>query len=209
MNIHFIGIGGFGMSGLAEYAKLNGHCVSGSDLVKTNITLRLESLGIKVFYNQSEDNIGGGIDLAVYSSAVKKDNPEYSKCVKENIKLLRRADYLGELVNEKFLIAVSGTHGKTSTTAMIAKVLLDNNIDPVVFVGGTVDFLSGGTAHAGKSNVAVVEADEYDRSFLTLKPDVIIITSLEQDHSDIYKDLDDLKNTFKEFINNKKLSRSN
>jgi UDP-N-acetylmuramate--alanine ligase len=144
----------------------------------------------------------------VYSSAVPYDNPEMIKAKESHIKTIRRAELLGEIVNDKFLIAVSGTHGKTTTTAMIAKVLVDAGLDPLVFVGGNVKLFEGGASRIGEGKFAVVEADEYDRSFLTLTPNIAVITSIDEDHLDIYKDLNDIKNTFKEFCGNSKQGAS-
>jgi UDP-N-acetylmuramate--alanine ligase len=202
--IHFIGIGGIGMSGLAEYLAKNGYDVSGSDSVLSELTDRLLNFGVNIFEGHSEKNLSADTDLVVYSAAIKEDNPELAKARKLNITSVKRARMLGEIVNDKFLIAVSGTHGKTSTTAMIAKIMIDCNLDPTVFVGGTIDFLEDGNSRIGKGIYAVVEADEYDRSFLTLKPDIAVITNIDLDHTDIYKDLGDLKNTFGEFLKNGK-----
>lgn len=198
--IHFIGIGGIGMSGIAEYLARNGYEVTGSDLIASEITGKLAKSGIEIFTGHKESNLPGDTDLVVYSAAVKEDNPEFAKAKALGIKAVKRAAMLGEIVNDKILIAVSGTHGKTSTTAMLAKILIDCNLDPTVFVGGTIDFLEYGNSRIGNGKYAVVEADEYDRSFLTLKPDYIIITNIDLDHTDIYSGLDDLKNTFVEFI---------
>lgn len=198
--IHFIGIGGIGMSGIAEYLVKKGFVVSGSDSTSTGLTDRLSDLDVKIFSGHKEENLSDDTDLVVYSAAIKEDNPELAKAIKFGIKSVKRAKMLGEIVNDDFLIAVSGTHGKTSTTAMIAKILIDCDLDPTIFVGGTIDFLEGGNSRIGKGKFAVVEADEYDRSFLTLKPDIAIVTNIDLDHTDIYKDLDDLKNTFKKFI---------
>ncbi len=206
MKYHFIGIGGIGMSGLAEYLAEKGHTVTGSDTTATVITERLEKTGIKVYYGHSESNLPEDTDIVVYTSAVKDRNPELQKAKELNIEFIKRAEMLGRIVNDKYLIAVSGTHGKTTTTAMIAKVLIEDGLDPTVFVGGSVDFLEGGASRTGKGKIAVVEADEYDRSFLTLRPDIIVITNLEKDHSDIYKNIEELKMTFKEFINLRKES---
>lgn len=206
MKYFFIGIGGIGMSGLAEYLAAKGHYVCGSDSTRTIITERLERLGIKIFYGHDESNLPDDTDIVVYTSAVKSDIPELKKAKELNIEFIKRAEMLGRIVNDKYLIAVSGTHGKTSTTAMIAKVMVEDGLDPTVFVGGSVDFLEGGASRTGKGNIAIVEADEYDRSFLTLKPDIIVITNLEKDHSDIYKNIEELKMTFKEFINLRKES---
>ncbi len=203
-NIHFIGIGGIGMSGLAEYYLRNGYKVSGSDLTPSPITNRLKELGAEIYIGHSENNVKSTADAVVYSSAIPMDNPEIIKAKEFHTRIVRRAELLGEIVNDKYLIAVAGTHGKTTTTAMIAKVIADAGLDPLVFVGGNVKLFEGGASRIGKGRYAVVEADEYDRSFLTLKPDIAVITSIDEDHLDIYKDLNDIKNTFKEFCANAK-----
>ncbi|MCX6165030.1 MAG: UDP-N-acetylmuramate--L-alanine ligase [Ignavibacteriae bacterium] len=203
-NIHFIGIGGIGMSGIAEYLVRKGFTVSGSDSTFSEITHKLSAIGVKIFEGHNESNLSEDTDLVVYSAAIKDDNPELFKARNLGINTIKRAKMLGEIVNDKKLIAVSGTHGKTSTTAMIAKILIDCNLDPTVFVGGTTDFLEGGNSRIGNGEYAVVEADEYDRSFLTLKPDFAVITNIDLDHTDIYKNLDDLKNSFSEFLSNGK-----
>lgn len=199
--VHFIGIGGIGMSGIAEYLAKNNYVVSGSDAYKTDITERLKSFGIKIFEGHSSDYLDSDTELVIYSAAVKEDNPEFVKAIELGIPAIKRAKALGEIVNDKFLIAVSGTHGKTTTTSMIAKILVDNNLDPTVFVGGNLSFLDGSSSRIGNGKFAVVEADEYDRSFLTLKADVVIINNIEADHLDIYKDLEDIQNNFTEFCN--------
>lgn len=203
-NIYFIGIGGIGMFGLAEYFLHNGYNVSGSDMTESHITKKLENLGAKIHIGHSENNIDDKVSMVVYTSAVKADNPEMIKAKSLNIRTIKRAEILGEIVNDKFLIAVAGTHGKTTTTAMIGKVLIDAGCDPLIFVGGNVSLFNGSAVRFGNGKYAVVEADEYDRSFLTLKPDVAVITNIDADHLDIYKDLDDIKNTFKQFIANSK-----
>lgn len=189
------------MSGIAEYLVKNGYEVSGSDSTPGEITERLSSFGVKIFEGHDAANVNNDIDLVVYSAAIKAENSELAETIKLGIKNVKRAKMLGEIVNNNFLIAVSGTHGKTSTTAMIAKVLIDCGLDPTVFVGGTIDFLEDGNSRIGKGNYAIVEADEYDRSFLTLSPDIAIITNIDLDHTDIYEDIEDLKNTFVDFIN--------
>ncbi len=203
-NIHFIGIGGIGVSGLAEYFIKFGSNVSGSDMTETAITKRLEELGAKVTIGHSAENINEFMDAVVYSSAINVSNPELAKANELGIRTLRRAEMLGEIVNDKFLIAVAGTHGKTTTTAMIGKLLADAGLDPLIFVGGSVGIFDGGASRYGAGDYAVVEADEYDRSFLALKPDIAIITNIDEDHLDIYKDLDDIKAAFKKFISNSK-----
>lgn len=203
-NIYFIGIGGIGMSGLAEYYLRNGYNVSGSDMTETHITQRLAALGAKIYYGHSAINITPQIDTVVYTSAVKPDNPEMIKAEELGIRKVRRAEMLGEIVNDKYLIAVSGTHGKTTTTAMIGKLLVDAGLDPLIFVGGNVQLFDGGASRFGEGKYAVVEADEYDRSFLALRPDIAIVTNIDADHLDIYKDLDDIKETFRQFCDRSK-----
>lgn len=198
--VHFIGIGGIGMSGIAEYLLKKGFYVSGSDSAPSDITGKLSEIGAEIFKGHSENNISGDVNLVVYSAAIIDDNPELQKAKKLGINTIKRARMLGEIVNDKFLIAVCGTHGKTSTTAMISKILIDCGFDPTVFVGGAVDFLEDGNSRIGNGKYAVVEADEYDRSFLTLTPDFTVITGIDLDHTDIYENLDDLKNAFKKFL---------
>jgi UDP-N-acetylmuramate--alanine ligase len=202
--LHFIGIGGIGMCGLAEYFLLKGYKVSGSDISDSYIINRLRELGADIHIGHSSDNIDNETGFIVYTAAVKKDNPEIKKAEELGIKFLKRAEVLGEVVNDKFLIAVAGTHGKTTTTAMIGKMLMDSGFDPTIFVGGNVSVLNGAASRIGASDFAVVEADEYDRSFLTLKADIIVITNIDEDHLDIYKDLDDIKNTFRKFCEQSK-----
>ncbi len=203
-NIYFIGIGGIGMSGLAEYYLRNGYSVSGSDMTETHITSRLISLGARIFYGHNAINITDEIDTVVFTSAVKDDNPEMIKAEELGIRRVRRAEMLGEIVNDKYLIAVSGTHGKTTTTAMIGKLLVDAGLDPLIFVGGNVQLFDGGASRFGSGKFAVVEADEYDRSFLALRPDIAVVTNIDADHLDIYKDLDDIKDTFRQFCDRSK-----
>lgn len=192
------------MSGLAEYYLRNGYDVSGSDMTETHITSRLISLGAKIYYGHNAVNITDGIDTIVYTSAVKNDNPEMIKAEELGLRRVRRAEMLGEIVNDKYLIAVSGTHGKTTTTAMIGKLLVDAGLDPLIFVGGNVQLFDGGASRFGSGKYAVVEADEYDRSFLALRPDIAIVTNIDADHLDIYKDLEDIKDTFRQFCDRSK-----
>lgn len=192
------------MSGLAEYYLRNGYEVSGSDMTETHITSRLIGLGAKIYYGHNAVNITDGIDTIVYTSAVKKDNPEMIKAEELGLRRVRRAEMLGEIVNDKYLIAVSGTHGKTTTTAMIGKLLVDAGLDPLIFVGGNVQLFDGGASRFGSGKYAVVEADEYDRSFLALRPDIAIVTNIDADHLDIYKDLEDIKDTFRQFCDRSK-----
>lgn len=202
MKIHFIGIGGIGMNGLAEYLLRQGYSVTGSDLNKTELTERLEKLGIRVFYTHNGINILPDTELVVYSSAVKCDNPEYIEALNRKIETIKRSVMLGRIVNDSYLVSVSGTHGKTSTSAMIAYLLIECGLDPDAFVGGSLEFLSCGTSRYGSGKIAVVEADEYDRSFLTLKSDVAVINNIDADHLDIYSDLNGIKESFGMFIDN-------
>lgn len=198
--VHLIGIGGIGMSGIAEYLSRKKFDVTGSDINISPITTRLKKFGVKIFEGHDEKNLAEDTDVVIYTSAVKEDNEEFKKAKRLGKKLVKRAEALGSIVNDKFVIAVSGTHGKTTTTAMIAKVLMENQLDPTVFVGGNIDFLDGGSSRIGKSRIAVVEADEYDKSFLKLNPDIVVITNIDSDHLDIYKDIDDIKDNFLKFV---------
>lgn len=200
--VHFIGIGGIGMSGLAEYLIEKGYKVSGSDMAKTFITQRMNRKGARIHYGHKAENLDVKTDLVIYTSAVKSDNPEYIKAKKLGIRIIKRAVLLGDLVNNKYLIAVSGTHGKTTTTSILCKIFIDLGYDPTVFVGGNLDVLNNESYKSGKGDLAIVEADEYDRSFLTLHPDVMIINNIELDHVDIYKDEQSLMKTFSGFIGN-------
>ena len=202
--IHLIGIGGIGMSGIAEYLLRKGYEVSGSDMTLTDITARLHSLGAKISEGHTGEYLHQDTDLVVYTAAVHDDNPEFKKAAAYGMKMIKRAEMLGHIVNGMYLIAVGGTHGKTTTTSMIAKVLLDNDYDPTVFVGGNVSFLEGASSRIGNGKYAVVEADEYDRSFHRLKPDVAVITNVEYDHSDIYSSFADMKKAFADFCKNLK-----
>lgn len=204
-NIHFIGAGGAGMSGLAEYFLSAGLKVTGSDLSNSSVTESLEKAGAIINIGHKKENLPADTDVVVYTSAVRNEyNPELEAARERGIRTVRRAEMLGEIVNEKFLIAISGTHGKTTTTAMTGKLLVDAGFDPLVFVGGNVSLFNGRSSRFGKGEFAVVEADEFDRSFLTLKPDVIIITNIEEDHLDIYGNLENLIETFKMFCNSSK-----
>jgi UDP-N-acetylmuramate--alanine ligase len=201
-HIHFIGLGGAGMSGLAEIALARGVAVSGSDLADSTKLRQLKKLGAEIHIGHRPGNIPEHTDLVVYTSAVNKsDNPELEAARNRGIRTMRRADFLGELTSSMQTIAVAGTHGKTTTSSMIAHILLEAGLDPMVSIGASVKELGGKNARAGSGSLAVVEADEYDRSFLSLKPFVAVITTLEAEHLDIYKDLSDLQDTFVEYAN--------
>ncbi len=198
-SFYFIGIGGIGMSGLAEILLSMGHQVSGSDRQLSEITRYLQKRGAHIFQGHNAQNLQKA-DFLVYSSAIPKDNPEMQRAKEMGIPMMRRAELLGQIFNRHFGIAVAGTHGKTTTTAMIGQILLKAAFDPTIIVGGRLHNLMT-NARLGKSEYLIAEADEYDRSFLTLAPRIAVLTSLEADHLDIYQDLNDLKETFLRFTN--------
>jgi len=197
--IHFVGIGGAGMSGIAEVLHNLGYHVTGSDIRRSQTTERLRSLGIKIFEGHDPGNIEGA-EIVVYSSAVKLSNPELTEAVRRKIPIIRRAEMLGELMRMKYGIGVAGTHGKTTTTSMIGLVLADAGLDPTIIVGGRVKGLGSG-AKLGRGDYLVAEADEFDRSFLKLTPTIAVVTTLEAEHLDCYRDLDEIKSTFVEYVN--------
>jgi UDP-N-acetylmuramate--alanine ligase len=197
--VHFIGIGGIGMSGIAELLFNMGFEITGSDQRESENTKRLRNLGIKVSVPHHKDNVGDA-DVVVYTSALSKDNVELQQARERKIPISRRAEMLAELMRMKFSIAVAGTHGKSTTTSLIASILRESKLDPTVIVGGILR-ISGNNARLGESQYLVAEADESDRSFLKLFPTVAVITNIDADHLDVYKDLDDIKDTFKKFAN--------
>ena len=193
-NIHFIGIGGIGMSGMAELLYKLGFNISGSDLKKSEITAKLKSIGIKVTKGHLKKNINGA-DVVVYSSAVTDENPEISAAKKKNIPIIRRSEMLAELLKVKNTsIAISGTHGKTTTCSMLGSILTVAKKEPTLVIGGIVNKFESNTI-SGNGDIIVVEADEFDRSFLSLKPTYSIINNLDLEHLDCYHNLQDLKNT--------------
>lgn len=199
--VHFVGIGGIGMSGIAEILLAEGFAVTGSDLARSEVTEHLRKLGAKVLEGHAAENVEGA-DVVVYSSAVKPDeNPETVEAMRRKIPLIRRAEMLAEVTRMRYGVAVAGTHGKTTTTSMIGLVLIEGEVDPTVIVGGKLADLGGTNARRGDGEWTVVEADEYDRSFLSLLPTIAVVTNLETEHLDIYSGLDDLKRTFIEFAN--------
>ncbi|MBK9097791.1 MAG: UDP-N-acetylmuramate--L-alanine ligase [bacterium] len=198
--IHFVGIGGIGMSGIAEILINQGFEVSGSDLHLTEVTKRLEELGAKVYEGHSADNIKD-VDVLVYSSAVIPDNPEVRAAADRNIPIIKRAEMLAETMRMQYGIGIAGTHGKTTTTSMVGLTLTEGGIDPTIIVGGKLSGLGGTNARLGNGEFIVVEADEFDRTFLKLTPTIAAITTLEREHLDTYKDLDDIKTAFIEFAN--------
>ncbi len=199
--LHFVGIGGIGMSGIAEILLNEGFEVSGSDIAKSENTEYLGKLGIKIYIGHNEKNIDGA-EVVVYSSAVNPgENPETIAAIQKNIPLLRRAEMLAEVSRLKYNIAISGTHGKTTTTSMIGLILIKSGLDPTVIVGGRLRDFGGTNARLGKGDWTVVEADEFDRSFLQLFPTVAVVNNIEAEHLDIYKDMNDLTETFAQFAN--------
>ncbi len=197
--IHFIGIGGSGMSGLAEVLLNMGYEVSGSDLKATDVTDRIVSLGGRVFPGHAASNVEGA-QVVVYSSAVKPDNPELSAARAAAIPVIPRADMLAELMRMKYGVAIGGSHGKTTTTSMVAVVLQRGGLDPTIVVGGRLKAL-GANAQLGHGRFLVAEADESDGSFLRLAPAVTVITNIDREHLDHYKDLDDIRQAFIYFAN--------
>ncbi len=203
-HIHFIGVGGIGMSALARYYLHEGWQVSGSDSTESENTKKLESEGAEIVYNQnntiiydSEKEPTKNIDIIVYTEAMSPDNPEMLAARQSGIKMLNYFEALAEVANEYYLIAVSGTHGKTTTTAMLADILEEASYDPTLVVG-SLRMKTGSNFRAGKSKYFIAEACEYKRDFLHLKPDVLVITNLEHEHVDYYKDLADVQNAFRE-----------
>ncbi len=189
------------MSGIAEILLDQGFTVTGSDLSQSEVTERLESLGARITRGHAAENIVGA-DVVVYSSAVRpEENPETVEATRRKIPLIRRAEMLAEVTRMKYGIAVAGTHGKTTTTSMIGLVMIEGKLDPTVIVGGKLSGLGGTNAHLGHGEWTVVEADEFDRSFLSLSPTIAVVMNMEREHLDIYSDLDDIKRAFIEFAN--------
>src|ERR1700756_4633114 len=197
-HVHFVGIGGIGMSGIAEVLLNLGYKVSGSDLKSSAVTQRLASLGAITFEGHAPENVQDA-EVVVTSSAIAPDNPEVVEARKLHIPVIRRAEMLAELMRLKYGIAVAGMHGKTTTTSMIATVLAAGGLDPTVVVGGRVDTM-GSNARLGKSQYLVAEADESDRSFLKLSPILSVVTNLDREHMDCYHDMADVEAAFVEFM---------
>ncbi len=197
--VYFIGIGGISMSGLAEILLTEGFTISGSDRAPSELTKRLESKGAAVFYGQRAENLSADIDLVVYTAAIKDDNPELITARELGIPTLSRAELLGQMMkNYKVPVAVSGTHGKTTTTSMISQILLTAKTDPTLSIGGIYHPI-GGNIRIGSSDLFVTEACEYTNSFLHFFPKIGIILNIEEDHLDFFKDLDDIRNSFRRF----------
>ncbi|PWN06956.1 UDP-N-acetylmuramate--L-alanine ligase [Rhodohalobacter mucosus] len=199
--IHMVGIGGIGMSGIAEILLLRGYSVTGSDSSLSETTARLEELGAKIFRGHDASHIEGA-DVVVYTSAVKADeNEETRAALEKQIPVIKRSEMLAELMRMKYGIGVAGTHGKTTTTTLAGHVVQDGNYDPTIVVGGRVHSFDKTNAVVGKGDIIIVEADEFDRTFLRLSPSMAVITNIEAEHLDIYKDLEDVCNAFIQFAN--------
>ena len=196
--VHFVGIGGIGMSGIAEVLLNLGYNVSGSDLKASPVTHRLTGMGAVIFAGHNSANVAGA-DVVVISSAVTRDNVEVLAAHEHHIPVIQRAEMLAELMRLKYGIAIGGMHGKTTTTSMVAAVLAAGGLDPTVVVGGRVNAM-GSNARLGNSQYLVAEADESDRSFLKLSPILSVVTNIDREHMDCYRDMADVRETFCEFM---------
>ncbi len=202
IHVHFIGIGGISMSGLAEILLKENFKISGSDAKSSDIIDNLISMGAIVNIGQSKDNITDDIDLVVYTAAVHEDNPEFAECVKRNLPMLTRAQLLGQIMNNyKYSIAVSGTHGKTTTTSMLSQIFMEADTDPTISVGGILDSI-GGNVRVGQSPYFVTEACEYTNSYHSLFPYISIILNVDADHLDFFSGIDEIIDSFHTFAKN-------
>ena len=202
--IHFIGIGGISMSGLAEILLDVGFPVSGSDPHPSPLTDHLASQGATIYSTQVAENITDDVRIVVYTAAIHPDNPEYKEAVRRELPMLSRADLLGQIMeNYKNSIAISGTHGKTTTTSMISEILLGTDLDPTISVGGILPSIHG-NIRIGAHSVFVTEACEYTNSFLSFYPTQEIILNIQEDHLDFFKDLEDIRHSFRRFEENLK-----
>ena len=198
-HIHFVGIGGIGMSGIAEVLLNLGYGISGSDVQSSDTTKRLQQLGAAVAVGHTAENIGGA-DVVVTSTAVKADNPEVLEAHRKNIPVIPRAEMLAELLKMKFSVAVSGSHGKTTTTSMISTLLAEGGLDPTMVIGGKLASI-GSNARLGGGDILVAEADESDGSFLKLSPTIAVITNIDREHLDYYPGIEEIKDAFLKFAN--------
>ncbi|HET8824978.1 MAG TPA: UDP-N-acetylmuramate--L-alanine ligase [Terriglobales bacterium] len=196
--IHFVGIGGIGMSGIAEVLLNLGYRISGSDLKRSSVTDRLKALGATIFEGHQAENVAGA-DVVVTSSAINPANPEVVEAARIHVPVIQRAEMLAELMRLKYGIAIAGMHGKTTTTSMVAAVLAAGGLDPTVVVGGRVDAM-GSNARLGRSQYLVAEADESDRSFLKLSPILSVVTNIDREHMDCYRNMHDVKRAFLDFM---------
>jgi UDP-N-acetylmuramate--alanine ligase len=198
-HIHFVGIGGIGMSGIAEVLLNLGYSISGSDLRETEVTRRLQSLGCDISYGHRKENVKEA-DVVVVSSAVRKDNPEVAVAEQRIIPVIPRAEMLAELMRMKVGIAIAGTHGKTTTTSLISTVMAAGGLDPTVVIGGRLNSI-GSNARLGQGEFLVAEADESDGSFLKLMPTIAVVTNIDPEHLDYYKGIEEIKEAFLNFLN--------
>lgn len=204
VHIHFIGIGGISMSGLAEILLEEHFTVSGSDAKESELTRHLAHMGVTVSYGQTAENITGDIDLVVYTAAIREDNPEFVRAKEAGIPMMSRAELLGQIMdNYKNSVAVAGTHGKTTTTSMISQILLEAKADPTITVGGILKAIDG-NLRVGKSDIFLSEACEYTNSFLHFYPRYSIVLNVEAEHLDFFKDIQDIRNSFHQFLSNTK-----
>lgn len=199
MNIYFLGIGGIGMSALARWYNKNGATVYGYDLVKSPLTEQLSTEGIKIHYTDNPELIPSDISFVIYTPAVPNNNLEFQYFCDSNVKMYKRAEIIGHISNDYFTVAIAGTHGKTSITALTAHILKNAGLNVTAFVGGICNNYHSNLILSNTTEVLVVEADEYDRSLLKINPDIAVVTSSDNDHLDIYKDNEDIKNTFISF----------
>ncbi len=198
--IHFIGIGGISMSGLAEIVHNRGFIVTGSDMKSSETTRHLEDIGIQIYYSHSAENIASDVDLVVYTAAIAKDNPELAACSEMHIDSVSRSKFLGLIMKDyAFPICIAGTHGKTTTTSMLTHGLLAADLDPTVTVGGILKAIEG-NIRIGKSNYFITEACEYCNSFLDFFPKIGIILNIEEDHLDYFKDINHIRDSFQKFV---------
>ena len=199
MAIHFIGIGGISMSGLAEVLLEEGFTISGSDAKESPLTRTLEEKGAKIYYGQRASNISDTVQAVVYTAAIHPDNPEFRKAQEMNLPMLTRAQLLGQIMrNYDTPVAVAGTHGKTTTTSMLSHILLKGDCDPTISVGGILPAI-GGNIRVGQSETFLTEACEYTNSFLSFFPKISIILNIDADHLDFFKDIEDIRCSFRKF----------
>ncbi len=198
-NIHFIGIGGIGISAIAKMFLLEGKKMSGSDMSDSEIISELSKAGAKINIGHDAKNLPKETDLVIYTIAITEENPEFMEAKNRGLQMITYPQALHEISKDKYTIAISGTHGKTTTTAMIAKIMMDADLDPTVIVGSILKDAKSNFV-AGKSKYLVVEACEYRKSFLNIEPTIAVITNIDNDHLDFYKDIHDIQNAFGEFV---------
>ena len=199
-HIHFVGIGGIGMSGIAELLLNLGYRVTGSDIKRSSVTSHIEELGGKIFIGHDDLNIEGA-DVVVYSSAISLKNCELLAAQKKFIPVIPRAEMLSELMRLKYGVAIAGAHGKTTTTSMVASILTKGKLDPTVVIGGRLDIWGGANSKLGQGQILLAEADESDGSFLALSPTISVVTNIDREHLNYYKTMDKLRDTFSQFMN--------